>query len=144
MLFTIFSKHPILNLWEGSEYVLILNISRSWILQHCQYVSVLIFQGYTWLTYFLKYDKVLNMSRDSIMEGFWIFQNFKYARFRYMQALHKALKLFRLWQRYEHPWSKFYRALNGPPILSMLRLRIYSQFVIMGWLLRIVNMPEEA
>ena len=33
------------------------------------------------------------MRRDAIMEGFWIFQDSKYARFLQMQVLHKVLNM---------------------------------------------------
>ena len=40
-----------------------------------------------------KDDRVLNMRHDTIMEGFSIFQDSKYARFLRMQALHKVLSM---------------------------------------------------
>ena len=40
-----------------------------------------------------KYDRVLNMRRDTIKEEFWIFQDSVYGRFLRMQALHKALHM---------------------------------------------------
>ena len=54
----------------------ILDISEFWILVN-----------------FRKYDRVQNMHWDAIMEGFWKFQDFEYARFLYMQVLHKALNM---------------------------------------------------
>ena len=42
---------------------------------------------------FRKYDRVLNMRRDAIMEEFCIFQEFEYARFLHIQALHKVLNM---------------------------------------------------
>ena len=42
---------------------------------------------------FRKYDRVLNMRQDPIMEEFCIFQNSKYVRFLHMQALHKLLNM---------------------------------------------------
>ena len=33
------------------------------------------------------------MSQDAIMEEFWIFQDYEYARFLNMQALHKVLNM---------------------------------------------------
>ena len=48
----------------------VLNISGFWIFQKCQYARVLNFQSYTGLTYFCKYDRVLNMHRDAIKEEF--------------------------------------------------------------------------
>ena len=61
----------------------ILNMSGFCMFQDCQYVRVLNLQDYTGFTYFGKYDKVLNMRRDAIMEcseypripnmqGFWV------------------------------------------------------------------------
>ena len=37
--------------------------------------------------------RVLNMRRDAIMEGFWIFLYSKYARFLRMQVLYKVLNM---------------------------------------------------
>ena len=62
-----------------------------WIFQDGQYGRVLNFQSYTGFKYFRKYDSILNMCQDAIMEGFCIFQNSEYARFLHMQGLHKAL-----------------------------------------------------
>ena len=45
-------------------------------------------QGFT---YFCKYEKVLNMRWDEIMEGLWIFQDSKYASFLHMRGLQKVL-----------------------------------------------------
>ena len=33
------------------------------------------------------------MCQDTIMEGFWMFQDFEYTRFLHMQALHKVLNM---------------------------------------------------
>ena len=68
-------------------------MSEFWTFLDCQYARVLNFHGYTRVTYFCKYNKVLNMHRDAIMEGFWIFQDSKYARFLQMQVLHKVLNM---------------------------------------------------
>ena len=40
-----------------------------------------------------KDGRVLNMRQDTIMVGFSIFQDSKYARFLRMQALHKVLSM---------------------------------------------------
>ena len=40
-----------------------------------------------------KYANITNMRRDAIMKGFWIFQDFEYARFLHMQALQKVLDM---------------------------------------------------
>ena len=83
---TIFAKHSTLNLWEGSEYV-----------SGFKYVRVLnvpgwsICQRYAQLTYFRKYYRVLSMHRDAIIEGFWILQDFEYARELHMQVSQKVL-----------------------------------------------------
>ena len=50
--------------------------------QDVQYASVLYFHGYTGFTYFLKYDRVLKMRRNTIMEA-WL----------QMQTLHKVLNM---------------------------------------------------
>ena len=39
------------------------------------------------------YDRVLNMREDTVMELFWILQNFEHARFLHMQTLHKVLNM---------------------------------------------------
>ena len=38
-------------------------------------------------------SEILNMCQDAVMEGFRIFQDFKYAKFLHMQALHKVLNM---------------------------------------------------
>ena len=48
----------------------VLNMSAFWIFQDCQYARVLNFPGYTGFTYFHKYDRVLNMHRDTSMKNF--------------------------------------------------------------------------
>ena len=40
-----------------------------------------------------KYDRVLNVCRDIIMEGFGIFQDSEYVRFLHMQALYMVLNM---------------------------------------------------
>ena len=56
-----------------------------------------------------KYDRVLNMRRDAIMEGFRIFQDSEYARFLRMQASDKLLNIA------EYGWIMPYgRVLNTP------------------------------
>ena len=45
------------------------------------------------VTYFRKYDMVLNMLQDALMEGFKIFQDPEYARFLHMQGLQKVLNV---------------------------------------------------
>ena len=42
---------------------------------------------------FRKYDRILNMRQNAIMEGLWIFQDSEYARFLNMQVLHKVLDM---------------------------------------------------
>ena len=94
------------------------NMSGFWIFQDFQYARVHNFQGYTGLTYFRKYDRVLNMRRDAIMQGFWIFQDSEYANFPHMRRLHKVPnmpeygsimpnKLFWLWHCSKYAWSMF-------------------------------------
>ena len=73
---TIFAKKPILNHWEGSEYV-----------SGFRYVWVLNIRK------FRKCDRVLNMRQDAILEGFSIFQGSEYTRFLRMQELHKVLNI---------------------------------------------------
>ena len=42
---------------------------------------------------FREYFRVLNMRQDAIMKGFCMFQEFEYARFLHMQAMHKVLNM---------------------------------------------------
>ena len=42
---------------------------------------------------FCKYDRVLDMRRDAIMEELSIFQDFQYASFLHMYVLHKVLNM---------------------------------------------------
>ena len=42
---------------------------------------------------FGKYDRVLNICRDEILEGFWIFQDSEYTKFLRMLAFHKVLNM---------------------------------------------------
>ena len=57
----------------------ILNMSEFWIFQDCHYAKN--FQVYKGFTYFHKYDRVLSMRWDAIMEDTWIFQDSEYPRF---------------------------------------------------------------
>ena len=54
----------------------VLNISEFWILVSFRYCA-----------------RILNMCRDAIMEGFWIFQDSEYPRFLLIQALLKVLNM---------------------------------------------------
>ena len=58
-------------------------------------------------TYLRKYDRVLNMRRDAIMKGFWIFHDSKYAWFLHMQGLYKVLNMP------EYGWSLTMRLNNA-------------------------------
>ena len=48
---------------------------------------------YVRVLYICKYDRVLNMHWDAIMDEFRVFQDSEYARFLHMQALHKVLNV---------------------------------------------------
>ena len=107
------------------------NMSGFWIFQDFQYARVHNFQGYTGLTYFRKYDRVLNMRRDAIMQGFWIFQDSEYANFPHMRRLHKVPnmpeygsimpnKLFWLWHCSKYAWSMF-QTLQTHHVYSTLK-----------------------
>ena len=72
----IITKNSILNLWRVLNMCLVLNISELWIFVN-----------------FRKYDRVMNISRDVIMEEFWIFQDSEYARFLHMQAVYRVLNM---------------------------------------------------
>ena len=70
----------------------VLNISEFWIFVN-----------------FLKYDRVLNVSQDAIMEGFWIFQRSENARCLCTQALRKVQNMP------EYGWIiRYGRILNMP------------------------------
>ena len=125
---------PLSEFWSSLSQFL--PISGFWVFQDCHYARLLNLQGYTWFTYFRKYERVLNMHWDAIMGGFWIFQNSKYARFLQMHGLDKVLnmpeygwkmpdKLFWLWQSSEYAWPKFQSVLNIPQHLNMPGLGIW-------------------
>ena len=69
---------------------------------------------------FLKYDRVLNMSRDAIMEGFWIFQDSEYTRFLSIPKLHKVLNMPEYGWAMPYAWSMFLRVLNKPPFFLII------------------------
>ena len=48
------------------------------------------------------------MFQDAITEAFWIFQDFKYAKFLCMQVLHKVLNMP------EYDWMLYGSVLNMP------------------------------
>ena len=123
----------------------VLTMSDFWVLHNCQYARILNFWGYTWCFFFWKYIEVLNTCQDAIMEGFWIFQDFKFARFLHIQVLCKFLnmpdfgwimpefKLFWLWQRSEYAWSKFHKVLSLPPVLNMPGFGIWQGCELNMW-----------
>ena len=80
---------------------------------------------------FRKYDRVLSMGRNAIMEGLWIFQHSKYARVLCMQALRKVLNMPR--QRfilfYISLLSKYSRAQN----IAMLSIARVTQGAKYAW-----------
>ena len=76
---------------------------------------------------FRKYDRVLNMCQNAIMEGYWILQDSKYARFA---------------QDSEYAWSMFHRDSKMLPVLNMPGLRTCDKVVNMRGLRRVLNMPE--
>ena len=74
IVFNYFWKKKILNLSDGSEYLLGFKYARVfWIFVN-----------------FCKYDRFLKMRRDAIMEELWIFQDYEYARFLHIQALYNV------------------------------------------------------
>ena len=81
---TTFSSYSSCYVYENSE---VIRMSLTASIRACEYVS-----GF-------KYARVLNIRKfllmrwDTIMEGFWIFQDSKHARFLHMQALHKVLNI---------------------------------------------------
>ena len=101
--------------WAGCEYVWIFNNRHSpgiCILQYKVQVTLKVNECYTYwdikyselderskmerfgkIIIVLKYDKVLNICRNIIMEEFWIFQDSEKVRFLHMQELHKVLNM---------------------------------------------------
>ena len=70
---------------------------------------VLNMPGFWIFVNFRKYDKILNMCQDAIMEGFWIFKDSEYASLLLMQAFRKVLNMP------EYGWIMTYgRVLNMP------------------------------
>ena len=70
IVFNYFCKYSILNLWQGSEYML-----------GFKYVRVLNIG---------KYDRVLNIRRDTIMEEFWIM---KYDKVVNIRGIYRVLNM---------------------------------------------------
>ena len=70
IVFNYFCKYSILNLWQGSEYML-----------GFKYVRVLNIG---------KYDRVLNIRRDTIMEEFWIM---KYDKVVNIPGIYRVLNM---------------------------------------------------
>ena len=121
----------------------VLNISGFWIFQESQYARVLNFRGYTRLTYFCKYIRVLNFPGLAVCSSFWIsrltqgltifvnmagmqlWKGSEYSRILNMRGFFIYNKLFWLWLSYEHAWSKFHRVLNMSLVLNMPGLRIW-------------------
>ena len=81
------------------------------------------------------------MSRDTIMKKLWIFQDSKNTRFLHMECCTRFWIWLNntLWQGSEYVWSTFHRALNKPPVLNIVGLRIV---VNMRLSQRVLNMPE--
>ena len=76
MIITIFVKNSIQIFERVLNMCLVLNMSEFWVFVN-----------------FRKYDRVLKMRQDTIMEGFGIFQDSEYARFLSIQVLHKILNM---------------------------------------------------
>ena len=107
-----------------------------WIFQDSQYVRVLNFQVYTGFTYFCKYDRVLNIRPDAVMEGFWILQVSQYAR----------VLNFQVFTGFTY-FCKYDRVLNISPDAVMEGLWIfqvskYTKFLHMQVVHKVLNMPE--
>ena len=109
LVFIIFAKNSVLNLWEGSEYVScfkyvrVLNIFKfSLVWQGCEYVS-------EW-----NYGRVLNIP------GFRVCQVSAYAA-----SVTQASEYVWIWldnvlrQNSDHSWWMFHRVLNKPAVLNM-------------------------
>ena len=120
IVFNYFCKKTHLKSLRGS-WIWVLNISDIWIFVN-----------------FRRYDRVLNMRCDSVIEGFWILQSFEYVRF-----LHNATVA----QGSEYAWIMSYgRVLNMPGQRSQgfkyPSGSEYGKVVNMGGLHRVLNMPE--
>ena len=94
---------------------LVLSMSWFWILQDCEYVGVLNFEGYVGFTCFCKYNRVLNMS-GQVSQGFEYDFDSRHIR---------VLNMARLWmcEDYRRCWIW----LNKPA---------YT------WINRVLNMPQ--
>ena len=141
-LLTNFAKCSILNLWVGSEYVSSFKLSAFCIFQDCQYVTVLNFQGYTGFTYFRKYERVLNIRRDAIMEAF-------YSRIPNIPGYCICKRRARFWiclNMAKWCLNKFCRLLNMPPVLNMPRPRVWQdcEYASYIWCWIYLNKPEYA
>ena len=83
-----------------------LNLKSLRVLNMCRVLNISKFRIFVILR---QYDTVRKMLRDAIMEGFWIFQDFKYAKFLRMEALHEVLNMP------GYDWIMHYdRVLNMP------------------------------
>ena len=77
MIFNYFCKKLHLKSLQGVLNIYqVLNMSEVWLFAN-----------------FHKFDRVLNMRQDAIMERMWIFQNSAYDRFLQIQMLHKFLNM---------------------------------------------------
>ena len=92
---SIFIKHSILNLWEGSPYMsgfkvfgVLLSIPGISIWQGSE------FPGLRRVYLFSQIWQRSEYVSDAIMKGFLTFQDSKYAKFLYMQGLNKVLNIF--------------------------------------------------
>ena len=54
---------------------------------------VLNISGFSIFVNFRKYDRILNVFRDVIMEELWMFQELEYVGFLHIPALHKVLNM---------------------------------------------------
>ena len=89
----IFTKHCILNFWKGSEYVLSFKFVTAQSIPGVSNWHGCEFPDFTEFTYFCKYDKVLNMRLDVVMEGFWVFKDYQHGRLEHMLGLRKFLNM---------------------------------------------------
>ena len=81
---------------------------------------------------FCKYDRVLNMHQDAIMETLWVnisgFQECQVSAYTSIGQSSEYVSIWlnnSLWQGSEYAWSTFHRVLNKPPVLDMPELRIW-------------------
>ena len=113
---TVFAKHSISNLWEGSDMCRVLDMSAFSIFQDCQYARALNFQGHQGLPIFV------NMTGFWICTGIQLRNGSEYSRIMAMPGFYicKCCTMFWIclnnawincssYDSVEYAWPKFHR-----------------------------------